>query len=77
DEYVEGLDGDGRVVEYSRFDGTLNGAPGLGRSNSLSLALNNVLEAKERDKDSTKSEPKMIPLLCNFNLSTAFNLEAT
>lgn len=76
DEYVEGIDGDGRVVQYSRFDGTLNGAPRLGRSNSLSLALNNVLEAKVRDKDSTKTEPKKIPLLSNFNISTAYNLEA-
>ncbi len=76
DEYAEGINGDGRVVQYSRFDGTLNGAPRLGRSNSLSFSLANTLEAKVRDKDSTKTEPKKIPLLSNLNISTSYNLES-
>jgi hypothetical protein len=74
--YDEYIDGDGEVVQYSRFQGTLNGAPRLGRSNSLSFSLANTLEAKVRDKDSTKLEPKKVPLLSNFNISTAYNLES-
>jgi hypothetical protein len=74
--YDEYIDGDGDVVQFSRFEGTLNGAPRLGRSNSLSFSLANTLEAKVRDKDSTKLEPKKIPLLSNFNISTAYNLES-
>lgn len=63
-------------VQYSRFEGTLNGAPRLGKSNSISFALANVLEAKVRDKDSSATEPKKIPILSNFNISSAYNLEA-
>lgn len=63
-------------VLFSRFEGTLNGAPSLNKSNSVSFSLQNTLEAKVRDKDSTKLEPKKIKLLSNFNLSTAYNFEA-
>ncbi|WP_299534798.1 putative LPS assembly protein LptD [Ulvibacterium sp.] len=74
--YDEYIDGDGEVVQYSRFQGTLNGAPSLGRSNNIGFSLANVFEAKVRDKDSTATEPKKIPLLSNLNLSTGYNFEA-
>ncbi len=74
--YDEYIDENGDVVQFSRFEGTLNGAPRLGRSNSLSFSLANVLEAKVRDKDSTKLEAKKIPILSNFNLSSAYNIES-
>ncbi|HLT52177.1 MAG TPA: putative LPS assembly protein LptD, partial [Arenibacter sp.] len=61
---------------YSRFEGTLNGAPGLNRSSALSFSLGNQLEAKIRDKDSTATKPKKISLLSNLNLSTSYNFEA-
>jgi hypothetical protein len=63
-------------ILYSRFEGTLNGAPSLNKSNSVSFSLQNTLEAKVRDKDSTKLEPKKIKLLSNLNFSTAYNFEA-
>ena len=63
-------------VQYSRFEGTLNGAPRLGKSNSISFSLANTLEAKVTDKDSTATEAKKIPILSNFNISTGYNLEA-
>lgn len=63
-------------VQYSRFEGTLNGAPRLGKSNSLSFSLANTLEAKVTDKDSTATEAKKVPILSNFNISTGYNLEA-
>ncbi|WP_027066472.1 putative LPS assembly protein LptD [Maribacter sp. Hel_I_7] len=74
--YDEYLDEDGVEVQYSRFQGTLNGAPSLGKSNSLSFSLANTLEAKVKDKDSTKTEPKKISLLSNFNISTGYNFES-
>ncbi|MFS4457184.1 putative LPS assembly protein LptD [Maribacter sp. 2304DJ31-5] len=74
--YDEYINGNGEVVQFSRFQGTLNGAPRLGKSNSISFSLANTLEAKVRDKDSTKLEPKKIPILSNLNISTAYNLEA-
>lgn len=66
----------GQMVEYSRFQNTLYGAPRLGKSNSLSFSLANTLEAKVRDKDSTAIEPKKIMLLNSLNFSTGYNFEA-
>jgi len=74
--YDEYLDGNGELVQYTRFQGTLNGVPRLGRSNALSFSLANVLEAKVRDKDSTKLEAKKVPLLSNLNISSAYNFES-
>ncbi len=74
--YDEYIGENGEVVQYSRFDGTLNGSPRLGKSNSFSFSLANTLEAKVRDKDSSVIEPKKVPILSNFNISTGYNLEA-
>jgi hypothetical protein len=74
--YDQYLDGNGEVVQFTRFQGTLNGVPRLGRSNALSFSLANVLEAKVRDKDSTKTEAKKIPILSNLNISSAYNFES-
>ena len=63
-----------RVVDYSRFQGSLYGAPGRQFASSIGLSINNTLEAKVRDKDSTATEPKKITLLNNFSMSTAYNL---
>jgi len=69
-------DANGEEVLFSRFEGTLNGAPSLNTSNSISFSLQNTLEAKVRDRDSTKTEAKKIQLLSNLNFSTAYNFEA-
>ncbi|MFC4097923.1 putative LPS assembly protein LptD [Euzebyella saccharophila] len=75
--YDEYLNNDtGEVVQYSRFEGTLNGAPSLGKSNSLSFSLANTLEAKVTDKDSTATEAKKVSILNNFNISTGYNFES-
>ena len=61
-------------VDYSRFQGSLFGAPGRLFSSSIGLSISNTLEAKVRDRDSTVVEPKTIKLLNNFSASTAYNL---
>lgn len=61
-------------VEYSRFEQSLFGAPGKNFSSSIGLSLNNNLEAKIRDKDSTATEPKKVMLLNSFNFSTSYNI---
>ncbi|MCG2461261.1 LPS-assembly protein LptD [Flavobacteriaceae bacterium F89] len=77
DQYYDAyLDGDGNMVQYSRFENTLYGAPGLYSSSAMSFSLANTLEAKVRDKDSTATEPKKITLLNSFNLNTSYNFEA-
>jgi len=61
-------------VDYTRFEGSLFGAPGKVYSSSVGLSLNNNLEAKVRDKDSTATEPKKIFLLNSLNFSTNYNV---
>lgn len=74
--YDSYTDNNGEEVLYSRFEGTLNGAPSLNKSNSISFSLQNQLEAKVRDKDTTATEPKKIQLLSNLNFSSSYNFEA-
>ena len=64
------------MVQFTRFQNTLYGSPSLGKSNSLSFSLANTFEAKVRDKDSTATEPKKVPILSNFNISTGYNFES-
>lgn len=74
DEYINTVTG--QMVEYSRFQNTIYGAPGLGKSSAMGFSLQNTLEAKVRDRDSTATEPKKIMILNSFNLSTSYNFEA-
>ncbi|WP_086475437.1 putative LPS assembly protein LptD [Arenibacter amylolyticus] len=74
--YESYVDSNNEERFYSRFEGTLNGAPGLNKSSSMSFSLGNQLEAKVRSKDSTATEPKKISLLSNLNLSAGYNFEA-
>ena len=64
------------IQDYSRFENALFGSPGKSNSNILGFDLSNTFEAKVRDSDSTKVEPKKIMLLNNLNLSTSYNLDA-
>ncbi len=78
-ERVEGLDSQGRrpeELEFSRFEGSLFGAPSNQFSSSLALNVGSNLEAKIKSKDSTDLEPKKITLLSNFNLATSYNFAA-
>tara|TARA_R110002020_G_scaffold293535_2_gene509013 strand:+ start:120706 stop:123465 length:2760 start_codon:yes stop_codon:yes gene_type:complete len=65
-----------REIEYSRFDGGFFGAPSNFKSSGIGISINNTLEAKVRDKDSTATEPKNITLLNNFAISTNYNFTA-
>jgi len=61
-------------VDYTRFEQSLFGSPGKTFSSSVGLSLNNNLEAKVRDKDSTATDPKKIFLLNSLNFSTNYNV---
>lgn len=74
DEYLNTVTGE--PVQFTRFQGGVYGTPRLGKSSAMSFSLANTLEAKVRDKDSTALEPKKIPLLSNFNLTSGYNFEA-
>lgn len=70
------LDQNGNQIDFSRFDGTLFSAPGQNISNAIGFSLNNTLEAKVTDQESTKDETKKINILNQFNFSTNYNLAA-
>ncbi|NJW53400.1 LPS-assembly protein LptD [Salinimicrobium sp. CDJ15-91] len=74
DEYMipETDDREARIVEYSRFQGTLYGPPGKLFSSSIGLSLSNTFEAKV--KDSADAAPRKVKLLNNLNISTSYNL---
>ena len=74
DEYI--IDADGNTRDYTRFDGGLYGRPGNNKSSSVGITIRNTLEAKVKDKDSTKTELKKIKLLNNLNFSTNYNITA-
>ena len=61
-------------VQYTRFEESLFGAPGKVYSSSVGLSLNNNLEAKVRDRDSTATEAKKVFLLNSLNFSTNYNV---
>lgn len=79
DQYYDTYDPDGTgtmLKDYTRFEGGIFGAPGRTYSNNLGFSINNTLEAKVTDRDTTKVEPRKIILLNNLNLSGSYNLAA-
>lgn len=75
---VSYLDEDGEVVEeeYTRFQNSIFGSPSNNFSSAVGLSLSNNFEAKVRDRDSTKTEPKKVMLLSNLNFNTSYNIAA-
>ncbi|WP_396166711.1 putative LPS assembly protein LptD [Flavobacterium sp.] len=70
------MDASGKTAQYTRFENGIYGIPGKNYSNNMGFNLNNTFEAKVRDRDSTKTEPKKIMLLNNLNLSTSYDVSA-
>ena len=69
-------DASGKRADYTRFETGIFGAPTKNYSNNIGFSLSNTFEAKVRDKDSTKTEPKKIMLLNNLNISTSYDAAA-
>ena len=74
DEYI--IDADGNTRDYTRFEGGFFGVPGNTISSNVGISINNVLEAKIKERDSTATEPKKITLLNNLNFSATYNIAA-
>ena len=64
------------VVEYSRFEGGIFGAPGNRYSSNIGFSVTNDFEAKIRSKDTTVTEPIKRKLLSNLSLSSSYDLAA-
>ncbi|MGB5943223.1 MAG: putative LPS assembly protein LptD [Leeuwenhoekiella sp.] len=65
-----------REVTFSRFEGGFYNPPSRSLSSGLGININQTIEAKVRDKDSTATEPKKIMLLNNFSIATNYNFAA-
>lgn len=67
------IDQNGNQVDFSRFEGSILGAPGNAIANAIGFSLNNSIEAKVKDDANKKGDPKKIMLLNQFNFSTNYN----
>ena len=66
-------------VEFTRFQGTLFGAPSKNLSNNINFSVNNEFEAKVKKKDSTlvgDDRYKKRKLLSNLSFNTSYDLAA-
>ncbi len=80
DQYYERLlDEQGQFVSeeeqfFSRFQGSIYGAPGRVFSSSVGFSLQNTLEAKVRDPENEDGELKKVQWIKSLNLDTSYNL---
>lgn len=65
-------------VRYSKFEGTMYGGPGAGKSGSINFSIKNNLEMKMRNLRDTVNEnaTKIVSLIDNFTISGNYNLMA-
>lgn len=65
-----------QVVEYTRFRGGVQGAPGNRESSAINFSINNTLEAKVVDRDTTKIEPRIVKIFNSLNFNSSYNFKA-
>ena len=66
----------GRTQNYSIFERSIFGGPGIGKTNGLGINLNNTIDAKLKQKTDTGITFKKVALLQNLGLSTFYNFAA-
>jgi hypothetical protein len=70
-------DTSGRTRQYSIFQNEVFSGPSRGGAQSVSLSLDNVLEAKKMSRDSTgEKHTKVLRLIDDFSLNTSYNFAA-
>jgi lipopolysaccharide assembly outer membrane protein LptD (OstA) len=74
--YGSYTDGEGNMVEYNMYDGSLFGAPSGKESGRIGFSLVNNLEMKVRSKKDTITGFKKFPLVDNFTISMSYDLAA-
>ena len=70
------LDSLGHMRDYSILERSAFGGPGRGKRNALSLNLNNVLEAKSKQKTDTGIAYKKTTLIQGLGISGGYNFAA-
>lgn len=75
--YFRPVEGDTTGRTYSIFEGGIVGGPNAGRSQSISFSVNNSLETKKVDRDSTGvKKEQTIRLIDNLSFNTSYNFAA-
>lgn len=68
------VNGDGNEIQYSQFEGGLNGSPPGQKSGRIGLSLGNNLEIKVPSKKDTITGMKKIKILESFSISGNYDL---
>ena len=76
--YKEWADKDGRIADYSIFEGAIFGGPSAGKSMGIGFSVDNNIEAKIRNKVDTtgKNAFKKVPILQGLTFSGNYNFAA-
>lgn len=69
-------DSTGRVEVYNRYNGFGFGGPGAGRSGSLGMSIDNILEMKVRQVTDTAINMKKVKIFDSFRISASYNFAA-
>lgn len=64
-------------TRYSVFEISPGGAPGAGRSASLSFGLENNIEAKKRSKSDTTTENTIVPIIQGLSFNGSYDFAKT
>jgi len=74
----EVIDADGNTTreEFTKFEGSIFGAPSNRYSSTMGIGIGNNIEAKVRDRDTLATEAKKITIFSNLNFTTAYNFAA-
>lgn len=65
-----------RVSRYSRFENTLYGGPGRGKSASIGFSIDNNIEAKVKSRSDTSDTFEKIPIIQGLTFSGNYNFAA-
>ncbi|MGB3619240.1 MAG: putative LPS assembly protein LptD, partial [Catalinimonas sp.] len=70
------VDAAGTTVRVNPYQNSVYSGPGVGRSGSVGLGLNNQLEMKVRQRSDTAETTEKVSLLDNLGINTSYNLAA-
>ncbi|EOR96089.1 : hypothetical protein [Arcticibacter svalbardensis MN12-7] len=65
-----------RSLRYSRFESTVYGGPGMGRSAAIGFSLDNNIEAKVKSKSDTSTAYEKIPIVQGLTFNGSYNFAA-
>jgi hypothetical protein len=74
--YNTKVDTSGRQLRFSQFDGGIIGGFSEGTFGGISFGVDNLLEMKVRDKDTSNKKGKNVKLIDGFGFNSSYNLLA-